>query len=352
MKLRNAYCSYSAFEEIYTFNEDYPELYKILSKHCSLTIDLSEDELEKRIFKSPVLKSFYKESGKINTKPEIFEQVPDKIDFANYPGSLFIVDVPEKECEAIRKKFGVLTISSKEMNRFTSLVSPAVPWSWTSGDTKTYSCPTGKTYKGWGAILRPFTCTQPLSAANLIINDAYIFQSDDIEIIADNIFSLTKGFLSDNLKGEMQVLIVGGSSKKGQPDFYINSATIDKIFGKLNSLKAAIQHCNVRFGILTYEIDNFKFSDLHERFIIADYSICTSHYGFLEFIEEKAQRSNDLNYQWSYYNVCNNNGSDIPLKKMQTKLQAIEELRKLNQTMKSTSTHFHRGHTDNRLLNL
>ncbi|RYE29235.1 MAG: hypothetical protein EOP48_32765, partial [Sphingobacteriales bacterium] len=89
MKLRNAYCSYSAFEEIYTFNEEYPELYKIISKHCNLTIDLSEEELEKKIFISPVLKSFYKESGKINAKPELFEQVPDKLDFANYAGSLF-----------------------------------------------------------------------------------------------------------------------------------------------------------------------------------------------------------------------------------------------------------------------
>lgn len=352
MKYRNAYCTHSAFEEIFLFNEDHNDLYKVITKECQLNINLTKEELAAQIFKSLPLKSFYKSSGKIISSPEVFNQLPNHLDFSSYTGSLFIINAGSDECEAIRKKYGVLAVPAGNLEEFKKMVVPFTPWSWSTGEKKNFLCPTGKSYVGWGAVLRPFCFSQSLSAANLIINDDYLLKNDDDWLIAKNIFSITKGFLSDHLNGEMQVLIVGASSKSNPGGFQLNSNKIDSILQKLNSLKAEIKTCQIRFGILTHDIDNFKNGEFHERFIIADYSIATSNWGFLEFIDDAAQRENDLNYSWIFYNISNNNGSDIPFKKMQRKIDAVKALKDLNIKMNSPSTHFFRGHYENRLLNL
>jgi hypothetical protein len=352
MKFRNAYCTQTAFEEIFIFNEEHTDLYKIITKECQLNINLTKDELAEHIFKSISLKSFYKSSGKIIPSPEVFDQLPDKLDFSAYNGALFIVNAEPDKCENIRKKYGVLTVSAYNLEEFKKIVVPPTPWSWSTGERKKFTCPTGKSYLGWGAILRPFCFPQSLSAANLIINDDYLLKYEDHWLIARNIFSITKGFLSDYLTGEMQVLIVSGSSKANPGGFQLSSEKLDSILQKLNSLKAEVTTCKIRFGILTHDIDNHKNGEFHERFIIADYSITTSNWGFLEFIDDAAQRENDLNYQWIFYNISNNNGSDIPFKKMQKKIDAVKSLKEMNIRMNSTSTHFFRGHYENRLLNL
>ena len=352
MKFRNAYCTHAAFEELFLFNEEHKELYKTITKECQLHVDLTKDELAEHIFNSIPLKSFYKSSGKIISSPDTFNQLPDHLDFSAYNGSLFVVNVAPDKCEEIRKRYGVLAVPASDLEEFKKLIVPATPWSWSKGELKRFACPTGKSYMGWGAILRPFCFSQSLSAANLIINDDYLLKNDDDWLIARNIFSLTKGFLSDHLNGEMQVLIVAGSSKPNPGGFQLNSAKIESVLQKLNTLKAEVASCNIRFGILTHDIDNHKNGEFHERFIIADYSISTSNWGFLEFIDDAAQRENDLNYQWIFYNISNNNGSDIPFKKMQKKIDAVKSLKEMNIRMNSASTHFFKGHYENRLLNL
>lgn len=352
MKFRNAYCTHTAFEEIALFSDDHSDLYKIITKECVLNINLTKEELNEQLFKSIPLKSFFKSSGKIKPSADLFAKLPNNVNFSDYNGSLFIIDISQADSEKIRKNFGVLAISSQNLEEFKKLIIPATPWSWSSGERKAYTCPTGKSYLGWGAVLRPFCFSQSLSAANLIINDDYLLKNDDDWLIARNIFSITKGFLSDYLNGEMQVLIVAGSSKPNPGGFQLSSDKLDSILQKLNSLKAEVTTCKIRFGILTHDIDNHKNGEFHERFIIADYSIATSNWGFLEFIDDAAQRENDLNYQWIFYNISNNNGSDIPFKKMQKKIDAVKSLKEMNIRMNSTSTHFYKGYYENRLLNL
>jgi len=350
MKDLAVYCAYEALDEVFLFKEQYPDLYELLYKHGSLVLDGDDQTHEDRLRSCVWLKARYKQRGRHpRNDPRFFARLAAE-EYGIVPaGAIVIAPGDEERSGKLGRKHGVLFVSSQALQPTLYHSSKSFTWSWKAGEQRTHTTADGQAHNGWAAVLNPVTEDCAVAPTCAVINDDYLFAGGvDVHRMCDNIFSIVRGLVGSEYAGPLDVLIVAGCSKTYDPKYTVSSARIDQILNRLNSLKAG-SACAIHFGILTHAIDPKKYDEFHERFIITDYAIASSEHGFLNFNGATATQANDLKLHFALYNISEPIG-DVPYKKMLRKLAAIRDLKKLNTAMASPSTHFKRGHVDNRLI--
>jgi hypothetical protein len=352
MIYQRAYCCFSALEEILMFNEVHTELYEILFNHSEIIVDLSDEKFIETIATNPFIKSLYKRTGKLNNLPDLFNEFEDQ-NFDIMSCDIFIVDKPTEECIEISRSKGVLVACSTHLENTKRYNKSFPEWSWKKGERKSIEKPDGKKYNGWGAIFKEIP-TMPIPAYNgIIINDQYLFAEQDDNCLFENMKSIIEGLLPEDLKADFHVLLVFGDYKQNQQgvqQLKVTKKRIEEVIRKLYSWSASISNCKLKFGAVTMNV-NTADDIFHNRLIIYNHGISKSNYGFLEFNEDKALRSNDIDINWSYKSIGTGFQGDMPIKKIFMYKSALKRLIQFNKARSSGDTHFLIQHYESRLLN-
>lgn len=216
------------------------------------------------------LSDLYKNGAKIIDSATLFDDLdkhPEVI--ANYPTSVFILDIDEKEARLLQQKYGVIIQS------FSNLDDAIL----TTVSKKTIFTEEKETGIGWSEVLSGI---RDLPTNAIIINDRNLFTNDEIlfdrsgqEVAkklsgVDNVFNILNTVLPRTLDVPFHVLVV--CDKAGIE----NHLTVRKIGGYLTKLRNQLNRpYHVAFELLAISRDSSLFSESHNRRVLTNYGLLT-----------------------------------------------------------------------------
>ena len=210
---------------------------------------------------------------------DLFEEIekhPEAI--ANYPTSVFILDIDENKARQLQEKYGVIIQAVSHLDD--SILTSVLP-------RKTFSMEEGENAAfGWREI---FSGVKDLPSNSIIINDRNLFTNDEIVkdkdgviidkhlLGVDSIFNILNEALPQKLDIPFHVLIVCDKTGiEGDGMRRLKSITVKNVITYLNGLK---KHLNRPFPIVMELLavcpGSSFFLATHNRRILTNYGLLT-----------------------------------------------------------------------------
>lgn len=339
--IQRVYCTYTAFEEIMLFNEDYKKIYDLFLNYSEIAFDLEDAELERKANEDSFLKAFIK---RMHISPpravkyffEGFEEQPCD----SFCRDIVILEMDIEYCREYRQAHGVLVISKDEL-KAVDIIFKHGKWIINKDEKEVMSHQGKITLLGWEAFFpnRKFMIS-PLNA--LIIADNYIL--DDGPLGKENLIKLLRSVLPQKLSIPFQVMIVwlnDGSHLKSKETIENLKNEIEEEF-KSHSVKVAI-------SIVTTTDKDF----FHKRIAFTNYHQIVTDKGFAAFKNDKVKMNNDVEIDGIFASI-HSPGSDMEIRWAEKYYgQIVKQIAKNKQPTGAflIPQEFNVGDCKNRLLN-
>ena len=291
MRRQTAYITYNALEEIFLFENDYPELYKIIYEHSNIMLDLDKEDFEEKSFQNPFLKALMKRGSLLCRDLKPFFDSIDETPFDQFSRDIFIIDKDESECKRLSEEFGVLIVSSKNP-KGCNLHQPSFHKNLLKGSKYSDVVSTG-----WNLVLRPISF-EPFNS--IIIFDNYIFQRN-IDNGIENIISFLSGILPKKLNVTFHILIVffNGDNK-------VNPKQLTDSISKIECDLSCPYPLDITF------LTHIRSDEFHKRGVITNYHYIKSEHGFSAFIGDTVVMETDIDV-YNAFTQINSPFSDLSL---------------------------------------
>lgn len=210
---------------------------------------------------------------------DLFDEIdkhPETI--ADYPTSVFILDIDENKARQLQEKYGVIiqTVSNLDDSILTSVL-PRKTFPMEEGENATF---------GWREI---FSGVKDLPSNSIIINDRNLFTNDEIvkdkdgAIIdkrlfgVDSIFNILNEALPQKLDVPFHILIVCDKNGiEGDGLRKRKSITVKNVITYLNGLKKQLNRpFPIVMELLAVCPSSSLFSETHNRRILTNYGLLT-----------------------------------------------------------------------------
>lgn len=234
------------------------------------------------------LSDLYRNGAKIIDSADLFEDLdkhPEVI--ANYPTSVFILDIEEKEARQLQQKYGVIIQS------FSNLDDAIL----TAVSKKTIFTEEGETGIGWPEVLAG---VRNLPANAIIINDRNLFTNDEILVDkagnplekklngVDNVYNILNTLLPRTLDVPFHVLIV---CEKAGIENHLTVKIVGSYLTKVRNQLSRPYH--IAMELLAISRDSALFSDSHNRRVLTNYGLLTFEHKVNAF-EGRTSRSTQM----------------------------------------------------------
>lgn len=253
-------------EDIIGFYEYYPNLFKIICAKSNVILDMSEENLDELLKNSESVITQCINGYDIShrTSEGILERLKNDISLMICePRALFFLDVEKEEAEQMRLEYGIIVISSKDIDD--TIFNKGI-FTYRIDDGIEYS---GTIQNQWATVMQEIRL---LPFNSLVISDPYLFNSANhtIEDCILNIQGFLCAILPQHLSGEMHIVFFTDSIPPGR-NLEINNA-----IGRIASA--------VRIG-RDYDIviEYVLCSCLHQRKAISNYYVIVIDKGLLTF---------------------------------------------------------------------
>lgn len=206
------------------------------------------------------LSDLYRNGAKIIDSADLFEELdkhPEVI--ANYPTSVFILDIEEKEARRLQQKYGVIIQS------FSNLDDAVL----TAVSNRTFFPEEKETNIGWSEIL---SGVRGLPTNAIIINDRNLFSNDDEtrQNGIENVFGILDIILPRTLDVPFHILVV---SEKTGIEKHLTVRKVSSLLYKLR--KRLYRSFPIAVELLAISRDSYLFSDSHNRRVLTNYGLLT-----------------------------------------------------------------------------
>lgn len=253
-------------EDIIVFADDYPNLFKIISDKAIVILDMSKDSFDV-LFKNSediITQCINGYDLSHRTSEGILDRLKNDIGLMQgEPRAMFFLDVEKEEAEQMRLEYGVMVISSKDIDD--TIFNKGI-FTYRIDDGVEYS---GTIQNQWATLMQEISL---LPFNSLVISDPYLFYSanHNIEDCILNIQGFLCAILPQHLSGEMHIVFFTDSIPPGRNQ-EINSA-----IGRIVSA--------VRIG-RDYDIviEYVLCSCLHQRKAISNYYVIVFDKGLFTF---------------------------------------------------------------------
>lgn len=342
---RKFYCSLATLEKLVLDNVA-PEVRSLLSRHDTLVLDISEQQLDEELASSdsilqPLLKS--EANGlTLDTQPECLND-PEVLLRAEAAGAMVLLDRSPEECRLLEQQFGVCVLSLAQLQPAATLT--AYFYRQIEKDVDYRRSQGQQDLMAWGDVLADKP-DLPLNA--LVVIDNYLLK--DREAGFESTTNLLEALLPVGLSRALpfEVLLVV-SAQNHQHLHRID--VLEELAARLE--KRLNRPYPVRVGILTHNNDG----RFHRRVVVSNYHFLRSDRGFAQFVGSRAAKPNDLSLSGAYHDLTRP-GNDLMWKSMAVELRNVSLLKNSNKQLKEAgrdtiiTTNRMGGHCDNRLLTL
>jgi len=192
---------------------------------------------------------------------------------------------------------------------------------------------------GWSAVLKGYSV---LPVNSVIIIDNYLYHNEK-DCCHDNVLSILKNLLPQNLGVDMHILLVIWDDGGGK----FSRIALETIKKKLDDYLVTQYPYTIKVSLLTHNRKDI----FHQRAVITNYHFLETHHGYHTFRHKKTVKfNNDLKANWAYSSI-NNTLGDSEIIWIDRNLKEAKGQRTKNQTSPPTrSYNYLIGDCINRLL--
>jgi hypothetical protein len=315
---QTVYSSYECLDEVFLFKGNEHEfLFDIITKYSNVMIDIEDEEFEKLLKDNPFIKSLLKRPDKsIFPKKSFFDNI-DAEDLSLYTRDIFFLNKPKSYCDSKAEKYGVLVLSTDNLSDVQVLAKRQYR-SYEKGDIAETN-ENNNSSKGWQSFIGTFKI-MPINS--VVVIDNHIFNNS--ESGKNNLINLIEAILPQNLDTSFHILIV----IEDNPRKY-NKAKLEEITAKIKTELGK----NIDYRIDVAIITHLKNQEFHNRFLISNYHIIESPYGFDCFdTDGKVKKSNEPKILSAYFTLKNKEG-DPEIKSICRILGQVNKLVKYNKSL-------------------
>ena len=282
------YLSFDAFNKIYNSNS---VEFQIMTKQKTVYLDLSDNELDSYMLpdegslgdETNPLFDFQQSYANVSYKSgkQLFEDVKNDLYDKLYtiPDGIFILDVNEKKAKDLSKQYGVICISSNNIDL-----------SFLTSQNSVYcEREIKKDYDGEAFNPKHFELTtiipgRVLHPSNtIIVIDKYLFKDDPD---GNSITKLLSFLLKKELKrGICQVLIIFQNASLQKEDD--RKKYFKNIVEKMYDTISDIHKLDIELEFFAGDYDPSFWDDMHNRKIITNYSILSAEHGLGMYLNKK-----------------------------------------------------------------
>lgn len=229
------------------------------------------------------LSDLYRNGAKIIDGAELFEKLeknPEVI--ADYPTSVFILEIEEKKASSLQQKYGVIIQSFSKLND--SIL--------TTVSKKTFYTEKGSSCKGWPEVLSGL---RGMPINSIIINDRNLFtnderSSDSKPILEDsklsginNVYNILNIISPRALDVPFHVLIICEKKEEG------GHLSANKIASLLNKVRKGLNRSyTIVMELLVITKASPFYNESHNRRILTNYGLLTFDHKVSAFVSNKS----------------------------------------------------------------
>lgn len=302
------YAEKEIFEDIISFNDQYPNLYKIFTKHAVVCLNMTNSDLDNEELEGTIVFEYIKSTGGRSpiALKEYFEDIYEnnKI-IADKPRSVFFLNCSKEKAKQMQDDYGVIVQSKDALNDKIL-----------SGPFKKELKKSSKYKNGWQTLLD----FEKPPCNSIVISDLYLL----LDLVnnnyygKDNVIELIDALLPVDLKAEFNLTIISSYknnfdlNKKPTVEIKVEMQKIeDEIKCKINKMRNYDIKVEI-FWIENNRINSEKIEGLHKRRLLCNYVNASTHYGFSVFKKEKGElvirKDNELIFNRVYCDLDNFSG--------------------------------------------
>ena len=252
-------------ETVIVFSGDYPNLFKIFTDKSEFVLDIGDDELTSLLSNSEdittqILVGY--DLPHFSSKGIISKFKNDYRSMLNEPRSLFFLNVSQREAEKIRADYGVLVVSSFDIDDgifdngyFRYRID------------EDFQCQ-GGIQDNWMRVLRGL---KMLPSNSLVVSDAYMFNTahTTIDDCVKNVQGVLDAILPLEFEDTYHLLFFTG-------EVSVDNNLINKAIGDIKAFVRAKRGYDVIIEYVFYK-------SLHQRKIISNYNVVVFDKGIVTF---------------------------------------------------------------------